>query len=158
MNIDRNIALAVCAVLAALILLLTSQSSPLYPINLWGDANCLFTVGRVMKDGGVLYRDIYEQTGPLLYLIHALAACLSDTSFSGVYLMEIPALTAALYAAYRLLRLRAGSAFALGAAAVFAAQSTVALDCSVARCRTPDPQLSPLFVTRMIRYVSGTPW
>ena len=34
----------------------------------------------------------------------------------------------------------------------------VALDCSVARCRTPDTQLSPLFVTRMIRYVSGTPW
>ena len=88
MKKERNIALAVCAVLAALILLLTSQSSPLYPINLWGDANCLFTVGRVMKDGGVLYRDIYEQKGPLLYLIHALAACLSDTSFWGVYIMD----------------------------------------------------------------------
>ena len=24
--------------------------------NLWGGANCLFTVGRVMKDGGVLCR------------------------------------------------------------------------------------------------------
>ena len=94
MKKERNIALAVCAVLAALILLLTSQSSPLYPINLWGDANCLFTVGRVMKDGGVLYRDIYEQKGPLLYLIHALAACVSDTSFWGVYALEIPALTA----------------------------------------------------------------
>ena len=35
MKKERNIALAVCAVLAALILLLTSQSSPLYPINLW---------------------------------------------------------------------------------------------------------------------------
>ena len=34
MKKERNIALAVCAVLAALILLLTSQSSPLYPINL----------------------------------------------------------------------------------------------------------------------------
>ena len=31
MKKERNIALAVCAVLAALILLLTSQSSPLYP-------------------------------------------------------------------------------------------------------------------------------
>ena len=46
----------------------------------------------------------------------------------------------------------------LGAAAVFAAQSTVTDDCSVARCRVSDTQLSPLFVTRMIRYVSGTPW
>ena len=119
MKKERNIALAVCAVLAALILLLTSQSSPLYPINLWGDANCLFTVGRVMKDGGVLYRDIYEQKGPLLYLIHALAACLSDTSFWGVYIMEALAMTVALYAAYRLMRLRAGMGFSLGAAAFF---------------------------------------
>ena len=109
------------AAMAALMLLFTSQCSPLYPINVWGDANCLLTVGRVMKRGGVLYRDIYEQKGPLLYLIHALAACISDTSFWGVYVLEIPALTAALYAAYRLLRLRTGAGFALGAAAVWGA-------------------------------------
>ena len=121
---EQALALTCCAAMAALMLLFTSQCSPLYPINVWGDANCLLTVGRVMKRGGVLYRDIYEQKGPLLYLIHAAAACLSDTSFSGVYLMEIPALTAALYAAYRLMRLRAGSAFALGAAAVFGALAT----------------------------------
>ena len=121
MKKERGLALAACAALAALMLLFASQCSPLYPLNIWGDANCLLTVGRVMKSGGVLYRDIYEQKGPLLYLIHALAACISDTSFWGVYLLEIPALTAALYAAYRLLRLRAGTCFSLGAAAVWGA-------------------------------------
>ena len=121
MKKERGLALAACAVLAALMLLFASQCSPLYPLNIWGDANCLLTVGRVMKSGGVLYRDIYEQKGPLLYLIHALAACISDTSFWGVYLLEIPALTAALYAAYRLLRLRAGACFSLGVAAVWGA-------------------------------------
>ena len=114
MKKERGLALAACAALAALMLLFASQCSPLYPINLWDDANCLLTVGRVMRRGGVLYRDIYEQKGPLLYLIHALAACISDTSFGGVYALEIPALTAALYAAYRLLRLRTGAGFALG--------------------------------------------
>ena len=114
MKKERGLALAACAALAALMLLFASQCSPLYPINLWDDANCLLTVGRVMRRGGVLYRDIYEQKGPLLYLIHALAACISDTSFWGVYVLEIPALTAALYAAYRLLRLRTGAGFALG--------------------------------------------
>ena len=99
MKKERGLALAACAALAALMLLFASQCSPLYPINLWDDANCLLTVGRVMRRGGVLYRDIYEQKGPLLYLIHALAACISDTSFWGVYALEIPALTAALYAA-----------------------------------------------------------
>lgn len=121
MKKERGLALAACAALAALMLLFASQCSPLYPINLWDDANCLLTVGRVMRRGGVLYRDIYEQKGPLLYLIHALAACISDTSFWGVYVLEIPALTAALYAAYRLLRLRTGAGFALGAAAVWGA-------------------------------------
>ena len=121
MKKERGLALAACAALALLMLLFASQCSPLYPLNIWGDANCLLTVGRVMKSGGVLYRDIYEQKGPLLYLIHALAACISDTSFWGVYLLEIPALTAALYAAYRLLRLRAGACFSLGAAAVWGA-------------------------------------
>ena len=81
MKKERGLALAACAALAALMLLFASQCSPLYPINLWDDANCLLTVGRVMRRGGVLYRDIYEQKGPLLYLIHALAACISDTSF-----------------------------------------------------------------------------
>ena len=103
-------ALAICLVLAAVMLLFASQSSPLYPINEWADANCLLTVGRVMRAGGVVYRDIYEQKGPTLYLLHALAACVSDSGFLGVYLMETLSLTAALFAAYRLFRLRAGRA------------------------------------------------
>lgn len=56
MKKERGLALAACAALAALMLLFASQCSPLYPINLWDDANCLLTVGRVMRRGGVLSR------------------------------------------------------------------------------------------------------
>lgn len=91
-----------CAVASAVGLLFCSQCSPFYPINVWGDANCLLTVGRVMREGGVLYRDIYEQKGPTLYLLHALAACISDRSFLGVYLLEIVAWGAALFSAWRI--------------------------------------------------------
>lgn len=94
--------LGLCALAAALLLLLCSQCSPLYPLNIWGDANCLLTVGRVMKEGGVVYRDVYEQKGPTLYLIHALAAHISDTSFLGVYVMEAISLAAAMYGACRM--------------------------------------------------------
>ena len=94
----------VCAALA--MLALCSMSSPLYPLNIWGDANCLMTVGRAMKAGEVVYRDIYEQKGPTLYLAHMLAACISDTGFFGVYLMEAACLTGFLAAARRLLRRR----------------------------------------------------
>ena len=90
---------ALCMLAATLLLLFCSQCSPLYPLNIWDDANCLLTVGRVMRTGGVLYRDIYEQKGPTLYLIHALAACLSDSGFGGVYVMEALSLAAALFSA-----------------------------------------------------------
>ena len=88
-----------CLIASAVLLLLCSQCSPLYPINVWGDANCLLTVGRVMKEGGVVYRDIYEQKGPTLYLIHAMAACISDTTFHGVYVLEAFSFAAVLYLA-----------------------------------------------------------
>ncbi len=88
-----------CLIASGVLLLLCSQCSPLYPLNVWGDANCIFTVGRVMKEGGVVYRDIYEQKGPTLYLIHAIAAYISDSSFLGVYVMEVLSFAAVLFAA-----------------------------------------------------------
>ena len=111
----------ICAAASAVYLLLGSMCSPLYPLNIWDDANCLMTVGRVMKEGGVLYRDIYEQKGPLLYLIHMLAAMISDSSFFGVYLFEIVSLTAVLVLAQRLIRLWTGEHLACAGALLFGA-------------------------------------
>ena len=45
-------ALAVCLAMAAVMLLFASQSSPLYPINEWADANRLAGAGHA---GGVVY-------------------------------------------------------------------------------------------------------
>lgn len=97
-----------CLLASCLLLLLCSQCSPLYPTNVWVDANCLLTVGRVMKEGGVLYRDIYEQKGPTLYLINMLAACISDSSFFGVYVMEVLSFAATLFLACQIAMRRAG--------------------------------------------------
>ncbi|MBQ7785026.1 MAG: hypothetical protein IJ381_02625 [Clostridia bacterium] len=92
-----------CLAASFVLLFLCSQSSPLYPTNTWVDANCLLTVGRAMKNGAVVYRDIYEQKGPTLYLIHWIAALISDTSFLGVFVLEVLSLAAALYAGSHLL-------------------------------------------------------
>ena len=67
---------------------LVSTSSPLYPFNLWNDANLFFTVGRGIRSGLVLYRDMYEQKGPALYFIHAFCSLISDRTFTGVWLLE----------------------------------------------------------------------
>ena len=112
---------ALCMLAAALLLLFCSQCSPLYPLNIWDDANCLLTVGRVMRAGGVLYRDIYEQKGPTLYLIHALAACLSDSGFGGVYVMEALSLAAALCSACCLLRRHLSESLSLAGAVLLGA-------------------------------------
>ena len=70
------------------ILAICSKSSFLYPMNDWVDVNCFFTVGRGILHGLVPYRDLYEQKGPLIYFLFALAGQISESSFLGVYLLE----------------------------------------------------------------------
>ena len=93
---------------AAAVITVCSKSSPLYPLNDWVDANCYFTVGKAMSHGQVLYRDIYEQKGILLYVLHALAYLVSERTFLGVWLLEIVAAFFFLFYAYKTMRLFAG--------------------------------------------------
>lgn len=90
---------------ALVVLGICSKSSPLYPFNDWGDPNCFVTVGKSMLHGLVPYRDLYEQKGPLLYMLHAVTAFLSWRSFFGVFLLELLAGTCFLFLCRRILSL-----------------------------------------------------
>lgn len=94
-----------CALTACIVLTICTKSSFLYPLNDWVDANCFFTVGKSIADGKVLYRDIYEQKGPWLYFLHALCTRISETTFFGVYLLEVLAGTAFLGFAAKIMQL-----------------------------------------------------
>lgn len=59
------------------------------------------SVGREILNGKVIYRDLFEHKGPLTYFIHAAAALISETSFLGIYLIEIVSLTVFLIFAYK---------------------------------------------------------
>lgn len=98
-------ALLIFFIASALLLLVFSACSPLYPLNTWVDPNCFMTVARGMKAGMVPYRDLMEQKGPLLYFIHIIALLISPDSFHGVYPLEVLAHTAFLFAAYKTARL-----------------------------------------------------
>ena len=102
---ENIIAFFVCALISCVFLLVCTRSSPLYPFNDWVDANCFFTVGKSMMHGRVLYRDIYEQKGILLYLIHGIAYLISNTTFLGVYIFEVISFTFFLYLSYLIARL-----------------------------------------------------
>lgn len=96
-NKQFTLPLAYSLAAAFITLLICSKSSPLYPINDWVDANTYLTVGRGMLHGKVTYRDLYEQKGPLLYMLHAAAAAITEKSFLGVFIIEVAACTAFLY-------------------------------------------------------------
>ena len=66
-----------------------SKSSPLYPLNTWTDSNCFFTIGAAALKGRVTYRDIFDHKGPLLYLLHTLAAIISRDTFFGVFIIQV---------------------------------------------------------------------
>ncbi len=94
-----------CLLISALLLLVATKSSPLYPLNDWVDVNIYFTIGKGLFRGFVPYLDLYDQKGPTVYLLYGLASLLSGKSFFGVYLLETLSFSAFLYLAYKLIRL-----------------------------------------------------
>ena len=91
---------------------LGSKNSFLYPMNDWVDVHCFFTVGRGILDGKMPYLDLFEQKGPLLYLLYALGALISRDSFLGVWLLEGLAVGAFLTVAAMTVRLLSGKDWA----------------------------------------------
>ena len=98
-----------------------TASSPRYGINPWVDANAFFTVGKSMANGATVYKDIFEQKGPLLYVFHAIAYFISKTSFTGVYVLEAAAMFFSMLFAYKTARLYISKPLALGMTFLFAA-------------------------------------
>ncbi len=114
--------------IAALALVLCSKSSPLYVLNDWMDANIFFTMGKSMFSGKVLYRDVFDHKGPVLYFLYGLASLLHRTGFAGVLVLEIVAFTLFLHCGLRTAELLAGRVLhpawaALPAAAVAASRA-----------------------------------
>lgn len=94
-----------CFITSFLILLICSKSSPLYPFNDWVDANAFFTMGKGLFNGKVLYKDLFEQKGPLLYFIYGIGYLISNTSFLGVFIIEVISFTILLFYCYKIINL-----------------------------------------------------
>ncbi len=94
-----------CFFVSLAILLLTSKCSFFYPFNDWVDANAFFTMGKSLVHGLVPFRDLFEQKGPLLYVIYALGYLMSNTTFHGIFILEIIFSTFNLYYSYKIINL-----------------------------------------------------
>lgn len=97
---ERRTAMLLALLCSMLALLIATTSSPLYAANFWTDTNLYFTIGRGMTEGLMPYRDLFDHKGPLIFVLYAIGALVSDTSFLGVFLLEVLSLAGALYLAY----------------------------------------------------------
>ena len=82
-----------------------SKNSFLYVFNEWPDANAFFTVGKGWMNGLIPYKDLFEQKGPVLYLLYGIGYLFSHDTFFGIYLLEILSYTVFLYYCYKIARL-----------------------------------------------------
>lgn len=94
-----------CFLISTIFLIICTKSSPLYKTNDWYDANAFFTTGKAMMIGRVPYLNLFEQKGPLLYLIYGIASLISSNSFIGVFIIEILFNTVFLYYANKIIKL-----------------------------------------------------
>lgn len=122
---ETIISIGICVAAAFGFLLFCSRSSFLYGFNNWDDANSYFSMGKLMMNGGVIYRDLFDQKGPLLYFIYGIGYLLSNTGFHGVFVLEVIALSVVLFFAYRFCRLYAGMYTSLLAVLLLGAAVTV---------------------------------
>lgn len=87
-------------ILALVSLLLASQNSPLYPLNPWPDTQTIYTVADGINHGQVMYKDLYEQKGPWMFLLYLPATWLdsffaklpflpNQQNFIGLFLIEL---------------------------------------------------------------------
>ncbi|MBN1461265.1 MAG: glycosyltransferase family 39 protein [Armatimonadetes bacterium] len=80
------------------------------------DSGIFLYIGQQLLDGQVLYRDLFDGKGPLLYLLNALGLALGRGSMWGVYLLYIAALCLAFVLVFLGFRRRFGLPAAAAAA------------------------------------------
>ena len=115
---DKKIAVAIFFYVTFL-LLFWSYMSPFYYSNGWIDPNIYFTIGKSIFHGKVLYVDLFDHKGPVLFFIYGLGSLFSDHSFWGVFLLEIFAWSLMVFAIYRIAKLYLSNGFAYLLALIF---------------------------------------
>ena len=91
---------------AAVLLLFCTRNSPLFAYQDWIDPNVYMDVGRAIRNGQVLYRDVFDHKGPLIHLVLAALSAIPplSSSMTGLYLLQCFTLSLSLHYVYRTAR------------------------------------------------------
>lgn len=82
--VDHVIAL----IFGFVIITVVSSASPIVAVNSINDSNALFTLGRGLLHGKIVYRDLMDHKGPIIYLLNTIAALITPYGFTGLWIVE----------------------------------------------------------------------
>ena len=85
---EKIVLFVFCAFLGAICIAINSMNSFLYEFTENNDVHCFVTTARCMLRGDVLYRDIYEHKGPILYFLYMIGLLIDSDSFIGIAFIE----------------------------------------------------------------------
>ena len=89
----------------AIIVLLLSPLSPLSRVISTGDSNVYVYCAQQILDGKIMYKEVFDHKGPLLYLINAFGLIIGNGNTIGVWFLEIVSLFTSLLFIYKSIRL-----------------------------------------------------
>ena len=84
------------------VIIFCTKSSPLYLLQDWVDTQSYYTMGKGIFTGKALYKDLFEQKGPLFYLIYGIGYLINTHNLFGAYFMEGLAASVTLIFAYKI--------------------------------------------------------
>ena len=85
----------------------SSSTSPFYSSPYMDDSGIFLLIGKGWTEGKIPYLDLWDNKGPLLYLINAIGFWLTGDKY-GVYILQVVNLTLSLYVIYRIFRVNYG--------------------------------------------------
>lgn len=107
---ERNkepVCLLVCFIIAVFFCLIISEdTSPLYD-RAGGDSAMYYVIGRGWVQGVLPYSGLFDQKGPIIYLVNACGYLLTH-SIRGVFCIQCLFMTFTVYVSYRFLCLKWG--------------------------------------------------
>ena len=122
---SRTVAAVVSFGLALLLgILWFARFSPIVGFTPSTDSGVYLYIGQQVLKGAAPYRDVFDNKGPLLYLVNALGLALSRGAYWGVYVLEYCLLAVSSILIFRLLRVRVGWLVAAASGVFFVLEAT----------------------------------
>lgn len=93
----------ICIILFSIFLSLGTNFSPTSNLMLSHDCGIFSYVGYAMSQGRALYREVWENKGPLLYIIYYVGEIINETN--GIYIMELISIILSTLFAYKTIKI-----------------------------------------------------